>query len=149
MKNNGRLIWILVALALVVSQSGCASPASLTLRAATASAGDPLPGARVRSVVREAGLVPLPVTLDTLEERAVATAERRTVFADAEGNAKLEFLAGRVAIIEIAPSPLRAPPPRPGVAPAVRYLFSPDPPSLERLDSLDGEAPDITATIQN
>ena len=96
-----RLLLLLLVAMLVLAGCGGATR-SVSLRVVDLRDGDerPLPGALVRVIPMDAGMVPLPVTGKTLKEATYAKA-RTIAFTDHDGEVRLDVLSDRAAWIEV------------------------------------------------
>ncbi len=89
--------------------ASCApAPRDVTLVATDARSGEPVAHAHVRAVPMRAGMVPLPISEETLEELLSESKVDEQGFTDGRGRIRLRLMEGRPHFISAHASPLAA-----------------------------------------
>lgn len=100
--------WFSPLLASLALASCAAPPRDVTLVATDARSGEPVAHAHVCAVPMHAGLVPLPLNEETLEELLTESKVDEQGFTDRNGRIRLRLMEGRPHFISAHASPLAA-----------------------------------------
>lgn len=114
----------------------------------TAPDGTPVPNAHVYAVVLGRSPVPLPVTLETLEE--LSTKETSSGWTDADGMVRFDLDANESHVVFLRPPPVGAyalDPSEDGGAGAFRFYLEPGKRGLSADPVGDGQAPTLVLEV--
>lgn len=98
--------WFAPLLASLALASCAAPPRDVTLVATDARSGEPVAHAHVRAIPMRAGMVPLPINEETLEELLSESKVDEQGFTDGAGRVRLRLMDGRPHFISAHASPL-------------------------------------------